>query len=91
MSEIKITVRFYEELNDHLPEHLQKRPINISIPENLKAADVVEQFKIPMEEVHLVLVNGESVSLEHGLKDRDYVSVYPIFEKFDISSVSKVK
>jgi uncharacterized protein len=38
-----------------------------------------------------VLVNGDSVDFAYQLQDGDRVSVYPVFEGFDIGPVSKVR
>jgi uncharacterized protein with PIN domain len=46
---------------------------------------------VPHTEVDLVLVNGRSVDFGHRLSDGDRVSVYPMFEAFDISPVSRVR
>src|SRR5262249_39056205 len=39
----------------------------------------------------LVLVGGDSVDFSHIVRNGDYVSVYPVFESFDISSISRVR
>jgi uncharacterized protein with PIN domain len=41
--------------------------------------------------VDLILVNGRSVGFEHQVRDGDRISVYPIFESFDISPVQQVR
>ncbi len=46
---------------------------------------------VPHTEVDLVLVDGRSVGFEHQLQDGERVSVYPVFEGFDISPVSRVR
>lgn len=46
---------------------------------------------MPHTEVDLVLVNGRAVDLGHRLRDGDRVSVYPVFEALDISSVTAVR
>ena len=46
---------------------------------------------IPHTEVDLVLVDGRSVAFGYRLEDGDRVSVYPVFEAFDISPVSQVR
>jgi len=48
-------------------------------------------MRIPSEEVDLILVNGTSVDFSYLVKDKDRVSVYPIFETFDISGVTRVR
>ena len=46
---------------------------------------------MPHTEVDLVLANGESVGFAFRLQDGDDISVYPVFESFDIAAVSKVR
>jgi len=53
--------------------------------------DAVSRLKIPPENIDLVLVNGESVSLKYVIKKDDRISVYPVFEFFDISGITKLK
>ena len=83
--------RFYEELNDCLPEGIRKveTPFWFSKPRTIKEA--IESFGIRPDDVDLVLVNGVSVDFGYLLKDGDRVSVYPVFERFDISSITKVR
>jgi len=83
--------RFYEELNDCIPEGIRKveTPFRFSKPLTIKEA--VESFGISPDDVDLVLVNGVSVDFGYLLRDGDRVSVYPVFERFDISSITKVR
>ena len=53
--------------------------------------DPIEALGIPHTEVDLIIVNGESVDFNYKLNHSDYVSVYPIFEAFDISSIVKLR
>jgi uncharacterized protein with PIN domain/sulfur carrier protein ThiS len=80
-------IRFYEELNDFLPSRYSKQTLKkeLLLPTTVK--DLVESYGIPHTEVDLILVNGESVSFEHKIADQDRISVYPVFESFDITPV----
>jgi uncharacterized protein with PIN domain len=42
-------------------------------------------------EVDLILVNGESVDFSFKPGDQDLISVYPVFESLDISSVTRLR
>jgi uncharacterized protein with PIN domain len=53
--------------------------------------DLVESFGVPHTETDLVLANGVSVNFSYLVSDGDLVSVYPVFESLDISSVSRVR
>jgi len=86
-----LTVRFYAELNDFLPPESRARRAVRHFDVIGSVKDFIESLGVPHPEVDLVLVNGESVDFFHLLRDRDDVSVYPVFESFDISSVSRVR
>jgi uncharacterized protein with PIN domain/sulfur carrier protein ThiS len=84
---ITTTIRFYEELNDFLPTSLAKTTLRkrLLLPTSVK--DLIESYGIPHTEVDLILVNGEAVAFDYKIADRDHISVYPVFESFDISPI----
>jgi len=86
-----VTIRFYEELNDFLPEERRKRPFEAGFSQGCTVKAVVEDLGVPHTEVDLILVNGESVDFARRLADKDLVSVYPVFESLDIGRVSRVR
>ncbi len=83
--------RFYEELNDYLPETKKKTYFNYIFKGNPTIKEVIENIGIPPVEADLILVNGKSVSYDYYIQNGDAVSVYPVFESIDISSVSKLR
>ena len=87
----EVTFRFYEELNDYLPEECRKRDFEVRFDEPVTVGKAIESLGVPRSEVDLILVNGQSVSFRYRLKDGDRVSVYPIFEQIDISGVTRVR
>ncbi len=86
-SEKKAIFRFYEELNDFLPPMQRKQDRVYIFKGNPSVKDAIEAQNIPHTEVDLILVNGNPANFRHKLKDGDRVSVYPVFESFDISGV----
>jgi uncharacterized protein with PIN domain len=88
---MQVTVRFYEELNHFLPVGSKKRPIACDVYAGETVKKVIEDLGVPHTEVDLVLVNGESVSFDYRLESEDRISVYPVFESFDIRTESKVR
>lgn len=89
----RVTLRFYEELNDFLPVAYRKVDFEhaIAIARGQTAKDLIEALGIPHTEVDLILVNGESVGFEYQLQPGDRISVYPVFERLDVSKVSKLR
>ena len=83
--------RLYEELNDYLPEEKRKRTFSLSLKIPTTVEEAICFLGVPPEEVDLVLVNGESVPFNHMTRNADRVSVYPIFESLDVSTVTKLR
>lgn len=85
------SIRFYAELNDYLPGERRYAPFVISTNNSSSIEDLISSCGVPVADVDLVLVNGASVDLRWVIKDNDRISVYPVFEAFDISTVTKVR
>lgn len=86
-----VTIRIYEELNDFLSRYPKKKPFEYSFLGNPSVKDIIESIGIPHSEVDLILVNGQSVSFNHHPAQNDHISVYPVFESIDISSVTLLR
>ncbi len=84
-------IRFYEELNFFLPKHDRKKLIATQFSYGDTVKNLIENMGIPHTEVDLILANGSSVGFDYSLQENDSISVYPVFEAFDISSISKVR
>jgi hypothetical protein len=87
----RATFRFYAELNDFLAPERRARDIvyQFLVPGPVK--DAIESLGVPHTEVELVLINGESSDFRRVLADGDRVSVYPVFEAFDIRPLVRVR
>jgi hypothetical protein len=83
--------RFYEELNDFLPKEKRKKLFPYEFNGTPSIKDAVEAIGVPHVEVDLILVNSQSVDFSYKLKNADSVSVYPVFESFDIGSVTHLR
>lgn len=83
------TLRFYAELVDFVGDSRRETTRTFDVPGSVK--DLIESCGVPHTEVDLVLVNGESVDLSHRIQDGDRVSVYPVFEAFDVGEVTRVR
>ncbi len=87
----KITIRFYEELNDFLPKERKKVRFEQEFFGRESVKDIIEAIGVPHTEIDMILVNGKSVDFNYILLDKDDVSVYPMFESFDIKNAQKLR
>jgi uncharacterized protein with PIN domain len=87
----KAGFRYYEELNDFLPSSKRKVSIHYYFHGKPSVKDAIEAMGIPHVEVDLILVNGQPVDFSYSLQDQDRVSVYPVFESLDISSINRLR
>jgi uncharacterized protein with PIN domain len=83
--------RFYEELNDFLPEARKRVDFQAEFKEKRSIKDMIESLGVPHTEVDLILVNGQSVDFAYILNDSDRVSVYPTFESLNITNVTRLR
>ena len=91
MKQNTIFLRFYEELNNYLPVRRRKVWFEYRFSDKPTIKDIVELIGVPYSEIDLILVNGKSVNFSFKVKNNDKVSVYPVFEAFDISTVSRLR
>lgn len=87
----KIEIRFYAELNDFLPRGQRYRDVPMELSGPAPLVHLIESLGIPHTEVELALVNGESVGPGYQPKHGDRVSVFPMFESFDVTELLRFR
>ena len=87
----KAYFRFYEELNDFLTEEKRKTWIEYSFVHKVCVKDGIDFFGIPHTKIDLILRNSNPAQFSDYLKNNDRVSVYPVFESFDISNITHLR
>ena len=87
----KIHFRFYEELNDFLPEEKRKVRFAHNYIDRASVKDVIESLGVPHTEVDMILVNSNPVGFDYLINEADDISVYPVFESLDISDVQHLR
>jgi len=84
-------MRFYAELNDHLPPEQRYQTIEKTFYVAPTVKDLIEGCGVPHAEVDLITANGESVDFSYIVSNGDRISVYPMFESLDITPELRVR
>ena len=80
--------RFY---NDFLSQDRRFVEFEYDFLDIATVKDRIESFGVPHVEVDLILVNGQSVDFSHRVQDGDRLSIYPVFEAFDIAGLTRLR
>jgi uncharacterized protein with PIN domain len=86
-----ITVRYYAELNDFLPQDKRGYDGLYTIGDNQSISDFFSSIGVTPEKVDLILLNGRSVALHEKLCDGDRLSCYPVFESLNIRDTTRIR
>jgi uncharacterized protein with PIN domain len=84
-------LRFYAELNDFLPARRRQRDFPCQFTGTPSVKDIIEAIGVPHTEVDVILVDGKSVDFAHLLRGGERVAVYPMFERYDVSPVTRLR
>ena len=87
----KACFRFYEELNEHLPECMRRKSFVYHFKGRPSVKNTIQAIGVPHGEIDLILVNGEPVTFNYQLQGEEKISVYPVFESIDISPLSHLR
>ena len=87
----RATFRFYEELNDFIPPAWRKIAFDYAFNGTPSVKDSIEAIGVPHPEIDLILVDDVSVGFDHLLNGGERVAVYPMFERVDISSLTRLR
>ena len=78
---MRITLKLFATLGQFLPAGATANMVEVDVPDGASAHDVLDQFKVPREKAHLVMVNG--VYLDARERDRrplqagDALAIWP--------------
>ncbi len=84
-------LRFYAELNDFLPAERRQKEFAFSFVGTPSVKDTIEAIGAPHTEVDVILVDGKSVNFEYLLHGGERVSVYPVFERYDVTPLTRLR
>jgi len=77
---MKMYLELYASLMHLLPPGNARFRREIKVAEDAVVQDVIDEYKVPMELAHIVLVNGKFVCDDrdkHQLKEGDVLSIWP--------------
>jgi len=83
--------RFYEELNDFIAPSRRRCEFEFRCARAATVKNAIEAIGVPHTEVELIIANGESVGFSYRVREGDRISVYPVFESFDIQPLLRVR
>lgn len=84
-----VTIRFYAELNDFIRPVYRYKPAEFLFKGRITVRGAIESLGVPHSAVDLVIINGKPARFSKIINQGDHLSVYPEFESFDISGISK--
>ncbi|SMN12347.1 thiamineS protein [uncultured Candidatus Thioglobus sp.] len=78
---MQITLKLYATLSEYLPSHAQNNRVQINIDADTTLYHLLEQYNIPKERAHLVLLNGVYLTPKQRqqalFKDNDTMAIWP--------------
>jgi uncharacterized protein with PIN domain len=83
--------RFYEELNEFVKPERRKRSFRHDFNTRASVKEMIEAFGVPHTEVDLILVDGTSVDFSYKVGNGEHISVYPMFESMDVTSIQRLR
>ncbi len=86
-----IDIRFYAELNDFLPSAISHRVFSRQFVGTPSVKDTIEAIGVPHTEVDVILVDGRSVDFSQRLYGGERLAVFPVFERFDVSPLTRLR
>jgi hypothetical protein len=84
-------LRCYAELNDHLPADWHQRDMPLRFTPPLSVAQLLTALGIPAGDVELVLIDGGSVGRDAPIPNGGRISLYPVFERFDVAPLLRLR
>lgn len=78
---MKITFKLFATLSDYLPPERHYNALALDVAPGTTIGDLVERFRLPAKQVHLVLVNGVFIEPQlrasRILSDGDVLAIWP--------------
>ncbi len=73
---MKITVRLYGTLGNHIAGHDPLKGMEMEVQADLTAGDLIDQLDIPIKKVGIIAVDGNLVKKSQSLHSGNVVRIY---------------
>ena len=73
---MRIRVRLYGTLGNHISGHDPLNGMEIEVPDDATAEDLIDQLDIPRKKVGIISVDGNLVKKTQALQDGNMVRMY---------------
>jgi molybdopterin converting factor small subunit len=78
MRKVRVEVRLYATLADHVAEAQAAVPFAVKLPGGAIVDDLIEQLRLPPDEIHLAVVDGRVVHDRAArLADGSRIALFP--------------
>jgi len=78
---MRITLKLFATLGQYLPSDARGNVVEVDVPDGATAHEVLDRFSVPLDKVHLVLLNGVYLDArardERRIRSNDALAVWP--------------
>jgi len=78
---MRITLKLFATLGQYLPPDARANAVSVEVPDGATAHQVLARFAVPLDKVHLVLLNGVYLDArardERPIQPEDALAVWP--------------
>ncbi len=78
---MRLKLKLYATLSDYLPSGAVDNSANIEVAEGATPSSIIDRYRIPPAQAHLVLINGvycgAAERRSHALRDGDTLAIWP--------------
>ncbi len=78
---MRITLKLFATLGQYLPSDARGNVVEVDVPDGATAHEVLDRFSVPLDKVHLVLLNGVYLDARardaRRIRSNDALAVWP--------------
>jgi len=74
---MKVEVRLFASFTKYLPDSAEGQKVNLELNEGTTVRQVLEQLKVPLDEIKLIFINSVHADIDDVLKAGDRMGAFP--------------